>query len=446
MAVTISAACISCGTCVDTCPVSALYLGPDKCEVDTAKCEECQECIPVCPTEAISLPNPTKAKSAPPPPAPAVSEPKKEEAKTPAVASNEAIEAKIEAKPKSGVRTDEFADHEGVWVFIDQTDGRIASVSLELLGAGRRLADKLNVPLAGFMLGYQIEPLSQTCFEYGADIVYMIDDPVLKNYRSETYMKGTADLCNKYKPEIILYGATTNGKDLASAVATDLATGLTADCTMLDVDPEKRLLEASRPAFGGNIMATILCKNHRPQMATVRSKVMKTLEPQPGRQGMLIHEPLGIHEDDLQTKVLKIVRETGNKVKLDEAHIIVAGGKGLGDAKGFQICYDLAEVLGASVGASRDAVEAGWIDHHYQIGQTGVTVTPKIYFAIAISGAVQHIVGMQNSEFIIAINKDPDAPIHSVATYSIVGDAFEVVPKLIEAFKKVTQGGEAVHV
>jgi electron transfer flavoprotein alpha subunit len=444
MAVTISAACISCGTCVDTCPVSALYLGPDKCEVDAAKCEECQECIPVCPTEAISLPNPTKAKVAPPP-APAASKAKPEEKKeVPVEAVTAAVETKTESKPQA--RTDAFADHEGVWVFIDHTDGRIAGVSLELLGAGRRLADKLNTPLAGFVLGYQIEPLAQTCFEYGADIVYMIDDPILKDYRSETYMKGTVDLCNKYKPEIILYGATTNGKDLASAVATDLATGLTADCTMLDVEPEKRLLEASRPAFGGNIMATILCKNHRPQMATVRSKVMKALEPQPGRQGKLIHEPLGMHENDLQTKVLEIVRETGNRVKLDEAHIIVAGGKGLGDAKGFQLCYDLAEVLGASVGASRDAVEAGWIEHHYQIGQTGVTVTPKIYFAIAISGAVQHIVGMQNSEFIIAINKDPDAAIHSVATYSIVGDAFEVVPKLIEAFKKVVKGGEAVHV
>jgi electron transfer flavoprotein alpha subunit len=448
MAVTISAACISCGTCVDTCPVSALYLGPDKCEVDAAKCEECQECIPVCPTEAISLPNPTKAKASPPPepakPVPSASTSK--EAPAPVATPIAEQKVAVESQPEKAKRTGPFAEHEGVWVFIDQTDGKIAGVSLELLGAGRRLADKLNVSLAGFVMGHNIEPLAQTCFEYGADIVYMIDDPLLKQYRSETYMKGTVDLCRKYKPEIILYGATTNGKDLASAVATDLATGLTADCTMLDVNPEKRLLEASRPAFGGNIMATILCKNHRPQMATVRSKVMKALEPEPGRLGLLIHESLGLHESDLKTKVLEIVRETENRVKLDEAHIIVAGGKGLGDVKGFQLCYELAEVLGASVGASRDAVEAGWIDHHYQIGQTGVTVTPKIYFAIGISGAVQHIVGMQNSEFIIAINKDPNAPIHNVATYSIVGDAFEVVPKLIEAFKKVVKDGEAVHV
>lgn len=443
MAVSISAACISCGTCVDTCPVSALYLGPDKCEVDTAKCEECQDCIPVCPTEAISLPNPVKAKKADP--APAVEEKKSETVPAAAAESSSAASA-AEVKPATQERTDKFADHEGVWVYIDHMDGEIAGVSLELLGAGRRLADKMNAPLAGFLLGHHVESLAQTCFEYGADIVYVIDDPLLVNYRSETYMKGTVDLCNKYKPEIILYGATPNGKDLSSAVATELATGLTADCTMLDVNAEQRLLEASRPAFGGNIMATILCKNHRPQMATVRSKVMKALERQVGRTGQIVHEPLGMHEKDLQTRVLEIVRETSQRVKLDEAHIIVAGGKGLGDAKGFQLCYDLAEVINASVGATRDAVEAGWIDHHYQIGQTGVTVTPKIYFAIAISGAVQHIVGMQNSEFIIAINKDPNAAIHNVATYSIVGDAFEVVPKLIEAFKKAVKGGEKVHV
>lgn len=443
MAVSISAACISCGSCVDTCPVSALYLGPDKCEVDTAKCEECQDCIPVCPTEAISLPNPVKAKQADP--APAVEEKKPEVA--PAAKTESAPAAPIaKAKSETVERTDMFADHEGVWIYIDHMDGEVAGVSLELLGAGRHLADKMNAPLAGFLLGHNVEQLARTCFEYGADIVYVIDDPLLADYRSETYMKGTVDLCHKYKPEIILYGATPNGKDLSSAVATELATGLTADCTMLDVNAEKRLLEASRPAFGGNIMATILCKNHRPQMATVRSKVMKALEPVAGRTGQIIHETLGMHEKDLQTRVLEIVRETSQRIKLDEAHIIVAGGKGLGDAKGFQLCYDLAEVIGASVGATRDAVEAGWIDHHYQIGQTGVTVTPKIYFAIAISGAVQHVVGMQNSEFIIAINKDPNAAIHNVATYSIVGDAFEVVPKLVEAFRKAVKGGEKVHV
>ncbi|MEW9670983.1 electron transfer flavoprotein subunit alpha/FixB family protein [Ammoniphilus sp. 3BR4] len=336
-------------------------------------------------------------------------------------------------------------DYKGIWVYIEQNEGQIAGVSLELLGAGRRLADKRGVELAGILIGHQVKSLASTIFEYGADKVYVIDNPILKDYRSETYRVGFASLVNKYKPEIVLYGATSNGKDLASAAATDLETGLTADTTLLDVDVETGLLEASRPAFGGNIMATILCKKHRPQMATVRSKVMKAIDPIKGRRGELIEEQIQMDEDQVRTKVLKIVKDVGKKVKLDEAHIIIAGGKGLKDEKGFQLCHKLAEVLGASVGASRDAVEAGWIGHAHQVGQTGTTVTPKIYFAIGISGAVQHIVGMQNSEYIIAINSDPNAPIFGVATYGIVGDAFEIVPKLIEQFTKVKQGGELMY-
>jgi electron transfer flavoprotein alpha subunit len=336
-------------------------------------------------------------------------------------------------------------DYKGIWVYIEQCDGEIAGVSLELLGAGRRLADKRGVELAGVVLGSKIRHLADTLFEYGADKVYVIDDPILKDYRSETYRTGFVSLVNKYKPEIVFYGATSNGKDLASAAATDLQTGLTADTTMLDVDQETGLLEASRPAFGGNIMATILCKKHRPQMATVRSKVMKAIEPIKGRKGKIVEDSIHMKEEDLKTKVLKVVRDVGHKVKLDEAHIIVAGGKGMKDEKGFQLIHQLADVLGASVGASRDAVEAGWISHGHQVGQTGVTVTPKIYFAIGISGAVQHIVGMQNSEYIIAINSDPNAPIFNVATYGLVGDAFQIVPKLIEQFSKVKQGGELMY-
>ncbi|MGC5326931.1 electron transfer flavoprotein subunit alpha/FixB family protein [Brevibacillus sp. SYSU BS000544] len=331
-----------------------------------------------------------------------------------------------------------LADHRDVWVFIEQHEGKIAGVSLELLGAGRALADKLEANLCGVLLGSNIKELPKTCFAHGADIVYMMDAPVLKDYRSETYMQGVVELCEKYKPEIFLYGATSTGKDLASAVTTELATGLTADTTILDVDVAGRLLEASRPAFGGNIMATILCKNHRPQMASVRPRVMKALEPDYTRTGKVVEEPFHVEEESLRTKVLKVVMDAGKGVNLEEAHIIVAGGKGLGDQKGFDLCHQLAEALGGTVGASRDAVEAGWIGHEYQIGQTGVTVTPKIYFAIGISGAVQHVVGMQNSELIIAINKDPNAAIFQVATYGIVGDAFEIVPLLIEEFKKWT--------
>ncbi|WP_144548708.1 electron transfer flavoprotein subunit alpha/FixB family protein [Bacillus sp. X1(2014)] len=339
-------------------------------------------------------------------------------------------------------------DFRGVWVFIEQNDGKVEGVSLELLGAGRKLADKLQVPLAGFLLGHEIKPLGNKIISYGADIVYMVDHPVLKNYRTESYMKGVMLLAETYKPEIILYGATPNGKDLASAVATDLNTGLTADTTMLDVDIANRLLEASRPAFGGNIMATILCKKHRPQMATVRPKVMKALEPDSGRTGKIIEEKISLQEEDMRTKVLQIVNDVTNKVNLADAHVIVCGGKGMGDLQNFQLLYEFAETIGATVGGTRDVVEAGWLPHHLQIGQTGETVTPKIYFAVALSGAIQHVVGMKNSDLIIAINKDPNAPIFDVATYGIVGDALEILPRLIEQFKQLrsVKGGEMSYV
>ncbi|MDR7002322.1 electron transfer flavoprotein subunit alpha/FixB family protein [Neobacillus niacini] len=337
-------------------------------------------------------------------------------------------------------------EYRGVWVFIEQNDGKIEGVSLELLGAGRKLADKLQVPLGGFLLGQGIKSLATKVIEYGADEIYIIDHPVLKDYRTESYMKGVDMLAEKYKPEIILYGATPNGKDLASAVATDLNTGLTADTTMLDIDLDNRLLEASRPAFGGNIMATILCKKHRPQMATVRPKVMKALEPVAGRIGKVIEEQITLKEEDMRTKVLQIVNDVTKKANLADAHVIVCGGKGMGDEKSFQLIHEFAETIGASVGGTRDVVEAGWLPHYLQIGQTGETVTPKIFFAVAVSGAIQHVVGMKNSDTIIAINKDPKAPIFDVATYGIVGDAMEILPKLIEHFKQVQKDGAMSYV
>jgi electron transfer flavoprotein alpha subunit len=339
-----------------------------------------------------------------------------------------------------------FEDYEGIWVFIEEKNGRIAPVSLELLGAGRQLADKRGAQLAGILIGHQVGALTQTVFEYGADLVYVYDQPIFEHYRTEPFMEALMDCSRKYKPEVILYGATSTGKDLASAVATDLPTGLTADTTVLDIEEDTGLLLASRPAFGGNIMATILCKAYRPQMATVRPKVMKALAPEPGRTGKLVEETITLQEKDVRTKVLEIVRETTKKARIDEADIVVAGGKGLGNAKGFQLIHEFAETIGAAVGASRDVVEAGWIEHHHQVGQTGVTVTPKIYFAIGISGAIQHIVGMQNSGLIIAVNKDPDAPIFQASHYGIAGDAFEIIPLLIEQFKKALSGEEASHV
>jgi electron transfer flavoprotein alpha subunit len=341
-----------------------------------------------------------------------------------------------------------LSEYQGVWVFIEQNEGEIEGVSLELLGAGRTLADKLEVPLAGVLLGDGVRPLANQVVYYGADEVYVIDHPVLKDYRTESYMKGVMLLAEKYKPEIFLYGATPNGKDLASAVATDLSTGLTADTTMLDIDLDNRLFEASRPAFGGNIMATILCKKHRPQMATVRPKVMKALEPDQNRVGKIIEETISLKEEDMRTKVLQIVKDVSKKANLADAHVIICGGKGMGDFQNFQLLYTLADSIGASVGGTRDVVEAGWLPHHLQIGQTGETVTPKIYFAVGLSGAIQHTVGMKNSEIIIAINKDPNAPIFDVATYGIVGDAMEILPKLIEQFNELKKhtGGELSYV
>jgi electron transfer flavoprotein alpha subunit len=341
-----------------------------------------------------------------------------------------------------------LSEYQGVWVFIEQNEGEIEGVSLELLGAGRTLADKLEVPLAGVLLGDEVRSLANQVVYYGADEVYVIDHPVLKDYRTESYMKGVIVLAEKYKPEIFLYGATPNGKDLASAVATDLSTGLTADTTMLDIDLDNRLFEASRPAFGGNIMATILCKKHRPQMATVRPKVMKALEPDHTRTGKIIEETISLKEEDMRTKVLQIVKDVSKKANLADAHVIICGGKGMGDLQNFQLLYTLADAIGASVGGTRDVVEAGWLPHHLQIGQTGETVTPKIYFAVGLSGAIQHTVGMKNSEIIIAINKDPNAPIFDVATYGIVGDAMEILPKLIEQFNELKKhtGGELSYV
>ncbi|MBH0173686.1 electron transfer flavoprotein subunit alpha/FixB family protein [Fictibacillus sp. 23RED33] len=339
-----------------------------------------------------------------------------------------------------------FEEYSGIWVFIEVKDGEVVPVSLELLGAGKELADKRGTELAGVLIGENVTHLADTLYEYGADTVFVYDDTIFKNYRTESYMKALLECCQKHKPEVILYGATSTGKDLASAVATDLPTGLTADSTILDIEEDTGLLLASRPAFGGNIMATILCKKYRPQMATVRPKVMKALTPEPGRRGQLIEETASIKEEDIRTKVLEIVQFTTQKVRIDEADIVVAGGKGLGSEKGFQVIHDLAETLGAAVGASRDVVEAGWVEHHHQVGQTGLTVTPKIYFAIGISGAIQHIVGMQNSGLIIAINNDPEAPIFQSSHYGIVGDAFEIVPLLIQQFKQAFNQEVVDHV
>ena len=327
-------------------------------------------------------------------------------------------------------------EYSGVWVFVEQLEGKLATVTLELIGEAKKLASSLNVQVSTVLLGEKVEDIIPTLLEYGADTVYIIDDPVFHFYRAETYKGAFCYLVEKYKPEILLMGATTTGRDLAGAVATTLKTGLTADCTSLDIDLEKKILLASRPAFGGNIMATIVCKDHRPQMATVRPKVMKMPIPDSSRTGRVVREKFDIEEESLRTMVLKIVKDGAENVKLEDAKIVVSGGRGIQNKHGVNLIKELAKVLGGVVGGSRGAVEKNLIDHKRQVGQTGQTVSPKLYFAIGISGAVQHTVGLQGSETIIAINTDPECPMMKIATYSIVGDALKILPKLIEVFKQ----------
>lgn len=439
MAILIDPKCIGCGACIANCPNDALEIGPEgKVIVHAEKCIECNKCTVSCPVEALSLPPDSKI-------AQALAKKKASQESvqnTPVKADVEVktayVEKNTEGTPKVAAEAPpEFADYKGVWVFAEHLEGKLAAVTLELLGRGRFLADKLGVELCAVLLGDNVESLSETLFEYSADKVYLIDNPSFHFYRSETYLKGFRYIVEKYKPEILLMGATTTGRDLAGAVATEIRTGLTADCTELDIDIEKRILLASRPAFGGNIMATILCEHHRPQMASVRPKVMKACAPIAGKTGEIVRESVEIDESNLLTKVLDVVREQGDNVRIDEAEIVVCGGRGLGDKKGFDMLYDLADVLGGVVGGSRAAVEAGWIGHKRQIGQTGVTVAPKIFFSIATSGAVQHIVGMEKSDTIIAINTDPESPMIKLATFGIVGDAFEIVPKLTLELRKI---------
>ena len=384
--------CEGCGLCVEACPFGAIEI-LNKLAVIKESCTGCGACLDSCEFEALYLP-------------------------------------KIEKKPAVDV-----SDYQGVWVFIEHEDSQVVHVSLELLGKGRELADKLSTYLSAVLLGADISPIVQQLFKFDIDRVYCIEDPVLKGYRTDSYVVAASSLVRKYKPEIILAGATTTGRDFASALATELETGLTADCTELDIDLEKGLLVQTRPAFGGNIMATILCPHHRPQMATVRPKVMEMPKLVDSKQGEVIQESLGLSEDQILTKIVDFIPST-ETVNLADAQIIVSGGRGLGGAENFGLMEELADVLGAAVGASRAAVDADWISYPHQVGQTGRTVRPRVYFACGISGAIQHQAGMKTSEIIVAINKDPDAPIFDIATYGIVGDLFEIVPLLTQQFKK----------
>jgi electron transfer flavoprotein alpha subunit len=352
---------------------------------------------------------------------------------TPPPAKKPAGRRKFELDPRLEV-------YKGVWVFVELERGAVHPVSWELLGEGRKLADMLGVELAGVVIGPPDEQTRHACrdaMHYGADLCYVVEDAVLNNYRNEAYTKALTDLVNAYQPEILLLGATTLGRDLAGSVATTLQTGLTADCTELNIDMDNRSLAATRPTFGGSLLCTIVTLNYRPQMATVRPRVMHMPERDASRQGRIVEHALGMVETDIITKVLEYIPDNlQDKPQLPFADIIVSGGRGLKRKENFQLVWDLAKVLGAEVGATRPVVQAGWVDLERQVGQSGKTVRPKLYIAAGISGAVQHRVGMEASDVIIAINEDPNAPIFDFATYGIVGNAMQILPALTEAFRQ----------
>lgn len=325
--------------------------------------------------------------------------------------------------------------YKDIWVFAEQREQKLMNVSLEILGEARKLADKKGVKACAVLIGYGVKNLADELVKYGADKVYVVEHPLLKNYTTEGYAKVITDLVKEFKPEVILYGATHIGRDLAPRIASRLCTGLTADCTALDID-EKGLLLQIRPAFGGNLIATIVCPEKRPQMATVRPGVMKKAPKDESRTGEIVEVQANIGESDIRVQILEIVKEARSKVNLEEADIIVSGGRGVGGPEGFKLIQQLADALGGEVGASRAAVDAGWISQDHQVGQTGKTVRPKLYIACGISGAIQHIAGMGNAKTIVAINKNPDAPIFKIADYGIVGDLFKVIPVLIDEIKR----------
>ncbi len=332
----------------------------------------------------------------------------------------------------------DIALYKGVWVFAEQRNGELQKVSLELLGEGRKIADKLGVKLTALLLGNKIEGLAKELAEHGADEVLVAEDPLLANYTTDGYTKVICDLVHERKPEVFFIGATFIGRDLGPRVAAKLSTGLTADCTSLDVDSESKILLATRPAFGGNLMATIACENHRPQMATVRPGVFEKLK-KTDAAGTIENVSVNLSKEDIRTEVVKTVKEKKDIVDIGEANIIVSGGRGVGNKDSFKLLEDLAEAMGGTVGASRAAVENGWRERDYQVGQTGKTVRPTIYIACGISGAIQHLAGMQDSDYIIAINKDESAPIMKVADLAIVGDLNKVIPEIISQVKAMKE-------
>lgn len=324
----------------------------------------------------------------------------------------------------------------GVWIIAEQRDGRLRKTAYELLGKGRELADQLGQELAALLLGYQVEGLAATLGQYGADKVYVADSEMLKLYSSEGYSRVIADLAKEYQPSIILAGATAMGKDLAPRVAAKLQAGVGSDCTALELDGDRLVM--TRPIYAGKAQTKVVSRT-TPQMATVRPNVMPPAEADPARKAEIIRVVPNVEASDIRARVVEVQESGGDKVELTEADIIVSGGRGMKGPENYAIIEELAGLLGAAVGASRAAVDAGWRPHSDQVGQTGKVVSPNLYIACGISGAMQHLAGMSSSKVIVAINKDPEAPIFKVADYGVVGDLFKVVPALTEEVRKLRQ-------
>jgi len=385
--------CKGCKICVKACPYGAIKMD-GKIAVVTDACTLCGACIEACKFDAISFD-----------------------------ASSDRIRMDI-------------TRFKGVAVFVEQHRRTIKGVSLELIGKARLLADEIGADVTAFVFGDDLGDIADELIAYGADTVVKAEHEELADYRTGAYAAAMVDIIREKQPEIVLFGATPVGRDLAPRIANRLRTGLTADCTGLDIDEDLRLLLQTRPAFGGNVMATIVCPDNRPQMSTVRPGVMKKLPKDTSRKGRIESFDVDFSPENIVSRLLDVAVESRKHVNLEEAKIIVSGGRGMKATDNFKILEDLAAELGAEVGASRAAVDSLWIDHDHQVGQTGKTVQPELYIACGISGAIQHLAGMGTAKYIVAINKDVNAPIHGIADVSIIGDLFKVVPKLTELIRE----------
>jgi electron transfer flavoprotein alpha subunit len=387
--VRVTEGCTGCGACLNACPFGAIETRDGKAYV-TEVCRACGQCVDVCPVGAIEM------------------------------KSTEVVA---------------LADYRGVMVFAEQRHGRVHPVSFELLGKAQELASQLGEPVYAVILGSGVRKGAEELLRRGADKVFVYDDPALRDFRDDPYTDLLAQCSREEKPSVFLIGATSEGRSLGPRVAAKLKTGLTADCTSLDIDLETRLLRQTRPAYGGNIMATIITPNGRPQMATVRYKMFTEAKQVDSPKGVTVKKTVNMSRVRDRVKVLGF-DEAKEEVSITEADIVVSGGLGMGEAKGFELIKQLADALGGAVGASRPTVDEGWIDYRHQVGLSGRTVRPQVYVACGISGAVQHQAGMKTSDVIIAINKDREAPIFKISSLGVVGDLYEVVPRLIEKIKE----------